>query len=63
MKGKKSVPCLPGSSRLQMPSGNGATVKKTSTSTKGSATKKVMSMGKSKGILGSSSSVKQKGKY
>lgn len=63
MKGKKSVPCLPGSSRLQMPSGNGATVKKTSTSTKGSATNKVMAMGKSKGVLGSKSSVKQKGKY
>lgn len=48
---------------MQMPSGNGATIKKSSTSTKGSATKKVMAMGKSKGVLGSKSSVKQKGKY
>ncbi len=63
MKGKKSVPNLPGSSRMQMPSGNGATVKKSSSSTKGSATKKVMSMGKSKGVLGAKGSVKQKGKY
>ena len=60
MKGKKSVPNLPGSSKLQAPS-SGGSVKKISP--KGGATKKVMSMGKSKGVLGSKSSVKQKGKY
>jgi hypothetical protein len=61
MKGKKSVPNLPGSSRMQMPSGSGSSVKKIAP--KGGATKSVMSMGKSKGVLGSKSSVKQKGKY
>ena len=60
MKGKKSTPNLPKSSVMQMPS-NGGSVKKITP--KGGATKKVTAMGKSKGLLGSKSSVKQKGKY
>jgi hypothetical protein len=62
MKGPKAIPTLPKSSRMQMPSGGGAAIKKGG-AMNGKATSNVKSMGKSKGVLGATKKVMPKKPY
>lgn len=62
MKGPKAIPNLPKSSRLQPPSGGGAAIKKGGAMS-GKATSAVQSMGKSKGVLGTTKKVMPKKPY
>jgi hypothetical protein len=61
MKGPKAIPTLPKSSRMQMPSGGGASIKKSGMSGKAAAA--VKKGGVSKGVLGGNKKVMPKKPY